>query len=88
MADPTWRNGLTRAAMNVRLPIRSVLAEPTVSLALLMELKVGDVIPITVEPQVPVMVGGDRLGMGTVGAANGRAAIQLTQLAHFIEEHP
>ncbi|MFX5752345.1 hypothetical protein ABTE32_23275, partial [Acinetobacter baumannii] len=36
--DPAWRNGLTRAVMDVRFPIRSVLAEPMVSLSLLMEL--------------------------------------------------
>lgn len=79
--DPAWRNGLTRAAMGVRFPIRSVLAEPVVPLTKLMELKAGDVIPISIAPDVPVMVGRDRLGCGTVGTSNGRAAIRLTSLA-------
>ncbi len=56
--------------MTVRFPVRSVLAEPVVSLSRLMELKTGDVIPISFGPKVPVMVGGDLLGMGTVGTAN------------------
>jgi flagellar motor switch protein FliM len=79
--DPKWRNGLTRAAMAVRFPVRSVLAEPIVPLTRLLELKEGDVLPITIAPDVPVMVGGDRLGCGTVGTSNGRAAIRLTSLA-------
>ena len=81
--DPAWRQSLTRSVMGVRFPVRSVLAEPVVPLSVLMNLKPGDVIPITVTPDVPVMVGRDRLGVGTVGAANGRAAIQLTQLARI-----
>lgn len=79
--DPAWRNSLTRAAMQVRFPVRSVLAEPVVPLATLMELKAGDVIPISIDANVPVMVGRDRLGCGTVGTANGRAAIRLTSLS-------
>lgn len=85
-AEPKWRTGLTRAAMNVRFPVRSVLAEPTIPLVQLMELKAGDVIPIAFGPEVPVMVGGDKFGMGTVGTSNGRAAIRITQLERLDEE--
>jgi flagellar motor switch protein FliM len=84
--DPSWSSALTRAAMAVKFPIRSVLAEPTISLATLMELKVGDVIPIQFGPDVPVMVGGDRLGVGTVGTSNGKAAIKLSSLARISQE--
>ncbi len=84
--DPSWRNGLTRAAMHVRFPVRSVLAEPTVKLSLLMDLKQGDVIPITFGNEVPVMVGADCLGVGTVGTANGRAAVKLTRLNAIHDE--
>lgn len=79
--DPAWRSDLIRAAMAVRFPVRSVLAEPVVPLATLMELREGDVIPISIAADVPVMVGRDRLGCGTVGTSNGRAAIRLTSLA-------
>lgn len=79
-ADPKWLSGLTRAAMGVRMPVRSVLAEPVISIGRLLDLREGDVIPISFGPQVPVMVGGRRLGMGTVGTANGKAAIRLTSL--------
>ena len=84
--DPAWRNGLTRAVMHVNFPVRSVLAEPMIPLARLMELKTGDVIPISFGAEVPVMVGSDRLGTGTVGTSNGRAAIKLTSIERNDEE--
>jgi flagellar motor switch protein FliM len=77
--EPEWRNGLTRNAMGVRLPVRSVLAEPVVPVATLMALKPGDVIPISFGPDVPVMVARQKIGFGTVGTANGRAAIKMTR---------
>jgi flagellar motor switch protein FliM len=83
--DPAWQTALTRAAMNVRFPIRSVLAEPVVALSMLMNLKAGDVIPISFGTEVPIMVGNDRLGSGTVGTSNGHAAIQITQFARIDE---
>lgn len=88
--EPRWRNGLTRAAMGVRFPVRSVLAEPVMSLGALMELKQGDVIPISFGQHVPIMVGAHRLGTGMVGTQNGRAAICIHQLENLEEEdlHP
>ncbi|WP_425229120.1 flagellar motor switch protein FliM [Sphingomonas sp.] len=85
--DPAWRSGLARSVMAVKFSVRSVLAEPVVPLQTLLELKLGDVIPISVTADVPVIVGRDRLasvlGAGTVGTSNGRAAIRLTQLARI-----
>lgn len=78
--DAEWTNALGRAAMTVRLPVRSVLAEPVVSLARLMALQPGDVIPIPMPQDVPVVVGGERFGAGTVGSSNGHAAIRLTRI--------
>jgi flagellar motor switch protein FliM len=84
--DPAWQNGLAKAVMTVTFPVRSVLAEPVISLAKLMELKEGDVIPIGVAADVPVMVANGRLGTGTVGTSNGRAAIKLHSLSLNPEE--
>jgi flagellar motor switch protein FliM len=78
--DASWQTELARAAMTVRLPVRSVLAEPRVSLAKLMDLKVGDVIPIGFNNDVPIHIGRTRIGTGTVGTANGHAAIRVTKL--------
>lgn len=84
--EPEWRSGLTRVVMGVKFPIRSVLAEPVVSLGRLLELREGDVIPIDFGAHVPVMVASRRLGTGLVGTANGRAAVRLTQLEELCEE--
>ncbi|UZK65337.1 flagellar motor switch protein FliM [Sphingomonas sp. M1-B02] len=84
--EPEWRSGLTRAVMSVRFPVRSVLAEPTIGLGRLLELKTGDVIPIDFGAEVPVMVAARRLGTGLVGTANGRAAVRLTSLEPLSEE--
>ena len=78
--DPAWRQALTRAAMSVRFPVRSVLAEAELPLSTLMTLKVGDVIPICFGTQVPVMVGVDALATGTVGVSNGHAAVKLDRM--------
>lgn len=84
--DPAWRNGLANAVMAVKFPVRSVLAEPMIPLARLIELKTGDVIPINFGNDVPVMVGRDRLGTGTVGTSNGHAAIRMTRVSIREEE--
>lgn len=84
--DPVWHNGLTRAVMGVRFPVRSVLAEPRISLGRLLELKEGDVIPITIAQSVEVMVAANRLGTGTVGTSNGRAAIRLSSIEQISPE--
>lgn len=88
--EPKWRTGLTRAAMGVRFPVRSVLAEPTMSLGALMELKEGDIIPVSFGQFVPIMVGTHRLGTGVVGTQNGRAAICIHHLEQLDleDEHP
>jgi flagellar motor switch protein FliM len=84
--DPRWLSGLTRAVMTVKLPVRSVLAEPVVSLGMLLDLKEGDIIPISFGAQVPVWVANRRLGTGTVGTANGQAAIKLHSIDPGFEE--
>lgn len=79
-ADAEWQMGLTRAAMTVRMPVRSVLAEPVLPLHRLMDLKPGDVIPIAFNNDVPIVVGSNCIGTGTVGTSNGRAAIRISKL--------
>lgn len=84
--EPEWRNGLTRGAMALRLPVRSVLAEPMVPVSMLMALKPGDVIPISFGADVPVMVAKQKIGFGTVGTANGHAAIRMTRFTPLLSE--
>lgn len=85
-ADPAWLGGLTRAVMNVKLPVRSVLAEPVIPLAQLMNLKAGDIIPISFGPEIPLLVANNKFARGAVGAANGRAAIRVNRIEQLDED--
>jgi flagellar motor switch protein FliM len=84
--DPRWRSELTRAVMQVPLSVRSVLAEPIVSLSKLMNLQPGDIIPIEFAAQIPLLVSSNRFGHGVVGQANGRTAIRLERLETLKDE--
>lgn len=78
--DPAWTSALNKAVKAVRLPVRSVLARPQISLVKLLSLEVGDVIPITMPRHVPVTVAGRSFAVGSIGEANGNAAILIEQL--------
>jgi flagellar motor switch protein FliM len=63
------------ALEQVRLPVRTVLARPELTMSQLMQLKVGDVIPINLSPKVPLLVASKRFAEGTIGEQEGRAAL-------------
>ncbi|MGN6124025.1 MAG: flagellar motor switch protein FliM [Sphingomonas oligoaromativorans] len=75
--DSEFRYRMARALEGVSFPVRSVVARPTLSVSELMSLKPGDVIPITLSPRVPLIVGNRRLAEGTIGEQEGRAAFQI-----------
>lgn len=79
-ADGEWRARMAQALTQVQLPVRSVLARPELTVAQLMELKPGDVIPITLTPKVPLIVANRRLAYGTIGEQEGRAALMVDQV--------
>ncbi|WP_432768797.1 MAG: hypothetical protein HEQ22_15755 [Sphingopyxis sp.] len=83
-ADPVWAAALGKALRDVRLPVRSVLARPEISLIKLLSLEVGDIIPLTIPRNVPVTVSGRNFASGSIGEANGNAAIMIDH----IEEGP
>jgi flagellar motor switch protein FliM len=85
-ADPVWMNNLARAVMNVKLPVRSVLAEQRVPLSQLMAIKPGDIIPISFGPEIPLLVANNRFARGAVGASNGRAAIRVNRIEPIEDE--
>lgn len=73
--DAEWRQRLAYAVEDVRLPVRSVLARPELTMGQLMALKPGDVIPINLAAKVPLLVGSKRFAEGTIGEQEGRAAL-------------
>ncbi|MBB5704921.1 FliM/FliN family flagellar motor switch protein [Sphingopyxis panaciterrulae] len=75
--DPIWAATLSSALRGVRLPVRSVLARPEISLPKLLALEVGDIIPLTIPRHVPITVAGRNFATGSIGEANGNAAILI-----------
>lgn len=78
--DPVWTATLSRALKDVRLPVRSVLARPEVPLTKLLSLEVGDIIPLTIPRHVPITVSGRNFASGSIGEANGNAAILIDRI--------
>ena len=68
------------ALRDVRLPVRSVLARPEISLVKLLSLEVGDIISLTIPRNVPVTVAGRNFAYGSIGEANGNAAIMIERI--------
>jgi flagellar motor switch protein FliM len=79
-ADPIWQARIARQMRDIRLPARTVLARPNLSLADLMQLKAGDVIPVSISRSLPLIVGDRILAHGTIGEQEGRAAFQIEKL--------
>jgi flagellar motor switch protein FliM len=65
----------------VPLPLRAVLVDMPVSMALLASLAPGAVLPIAVARAVPLQIAGRTLATGTVGSQDDRVALQLTTIA-------
>src|SRR5690606_38665662 len=82
--DPVWTSTLNSALKTVRVPVRSVLARPEISLVKLLSLEVGDIIPLTIPRNVPVTVARRSFASGSIGESNGNAAIMIER----IEEGP
>lgn len=79
-ADPAWSGALDKALRDVRMPVRSVLARPEISLVKLLALEVGDIIPLNMPRHVPVTVAGRSFALGSIGEANGNAAIMIEHI--------
>lgn len=75
-----WRKRLAAAIGEVRVEARTVLARPQLSLSELMQLRPGDVIPVSLPARVPLLVEGRRVAVGAVGEHDGRAALKIERI--------
>lgn len=78
--DRAARDRMLAALMQVRLPVKTVFTRPEMPLSQLMTLQVGDIIPITLPQFIPVTVAKRVFAHGTLGDANGHAAIRITRI--------
>jgi flagellar motor switch protein FliM len=81
-ANEDWRWRLGQALSQVSLPVRSVLARPEISVAELLTLKIGDVIPINLQPRTPLLAGAHRIADGVIGEQDGRAALMIEKVGN------
>ena len=81
LKDPIWQARLARRLEEVRLPVKTVLARPNLKMSELMALKPGDVIPIQIARNLPLIVGDRVFAHGTVGEQDGVAAFMIEKLA-------
>lgn len=79
-ADALWQTRLARQMDHIRLPARTVLARPNLSLAELMQLQPGDVIPVHIARSLPLIVGDRIVAHGSIGEQDGRAAFLIEKL--------
>lgn len=75
-----WRERLVAAVGEVRIRARTVLARPELQLAELLQLRVGDVIPVSLPAQVPLLVEGRPIALGTIGEHDGRTALRIEKI--------
>ncbi len=75
-----WRERLASAVGEVRVQARTVLARPELSLSELMQLRAGDVIPVSLPAKVPLLVEGKPIALGTIGEQDGRAALKIERI--------
>jgi flagellar motor switch protein FliM len=85
--DPAWAARLSEAVMQIHMPVRTIFARPEVSLAKLLSLHSGDVIPVCIPDHLPVTVAGQHVADAKMGETNGRAAVQIERIEHGFSAH-
>ncbi|WP_417593951.1 FliM/FliN family flagellar motor switch protein [Parasphingorhabdus sp.] len=79
-ADPIWTAALKDSVKQVYVPVRSVLARPTMQLSELSRLAIGDIIPVAPTDNVPLVVGDRVFAHGSIGEQNGGVAFKINQI--------
>jgi flagellar motor switch protein FliM len=79
-ADPEWKDKMRNAALRVPLPMRAILTQADVPVSRLLSLRPGDILPVMLPADVPLLVAGRRFARGTIGEANGRTALKIENM--------
>lgn len=85
-ADAAWAEQMRMAAMRVRFPARCVLARTEVPFTKLLTLTAGDVLPLLIPAQIPLTVAGRTFAHGSLGEANGRAALMIERIQKEMDQ--
>ena len=77
--DESWNSTLREQLMLAEVTVSSVLASKRIDLRQLTRLKVGDILPIELPPQIPVCVENIPVFTGQFGLSHGRNAVKIVQ---------
>ncbi|RIK97964.1 MAG: flagellar motor switch protein FliM [Proteobacteria bacterium] len=79
--DPIWESHLATEIANARIAVDALLYESHIPLRQLMDLKVGDTLPLGLRPDAPVTVRCGRVTLteGRMGRVGDRVAIRVTR---------
>ncbi|MEH6757815.1 MAG: FliM/FliN family flagellar motor switch protein [Parasphingorhabdus sp.] len=80
ISDPQWQQQWSRALQQIHLPLRTILAQPTMRLPEVFAMKPGDIIPITPWAKPPLFVANHKFATGTLGEKNGCAAFKIDHM--------
>jgi flagellar motor switch protein FliM len=83
---PDWQARMRSAAMNIPVPARAVLTSAMLPAARLMTLAPGDILPVLLPTHIPLTVEGRHIARGTIGDANGRAALKIDHIEGIYHE--
>jgi len=88
-AEPTdsWEPHFRRELPGIEVELAAVLADQPISLADLLELRTGSVLPLEPPEQVRLRVDDVTLAEGRYGVYEDMKAVQLTRLGHSQESH-
>jgi flagellar motor switch protein FliM len=75
-----WRDRLDAALGEIKIDARTVLARPELTLAEVLELKVGDIISVSLAKHAPLVVAGRKVAVGAIGEQDGRAALRIERM--------
>lgn len=79
-ADPEWKDKMRSATLRVPLPARAILTQTEVPVSRLLSLRPGDILPVILPADVPLLVAGRLFARGTIGETNGRTALKIENM--------
>lgn len=85
-SDAAWTKRMRAAAMRVRLPARTILTRTDISFQRLLTLAPGEVLPLLLPAQIPLTVAGHLFAHGSLGEANGRAALLIEKMEKEMDQ--
>lgn len=84
--NPVWQDKMQAAALRIRLPARAILTRTELPASRLLTLAPGDILPVMLPTKVPLTIAGRHFASGTIGEANGRAALKIEHIGGMDHE--